>query len=111
MSKLDDKIELYTAELKKVGMRPDAVLLRKVTKACGPSIYTKDGEKVSASDKKELDRVKQNFMSKKLGIAEKSLDGGIAHAIERIGKSNRNKYRAVFYYILVKKFKKESIFA
>lgn len=111
MSKLDEKIELYTAELKKIGMRANADLLRKVTKACGPSIYTKDGEKVSASDKKELDRVKQNFMKKKLGLNDKQLDKGIAHAIDKIGKSNRNKYRAVFYYILVKKFKKESVFA
>ena len=111
MSKLDEKIETYTAALKKIGMRPDADLLRKVTKACGPSIYTRDGETVSASDKKELDRVRQNFMKKKLGLDDKQLDKGIEHAIDKIGKSNRNKYRAVFYYILVKKFKKESVFA
>ncbi len=111
MSKLDDKIETYTAALKKIGMRADAQLLRKVTKACGPSIYTKDGEKVSASDKKELERVKQNFMKKKLGLQDKQLDKGIEHAIDKIGRSNRNKYRAVFYYILVKKFRKEAVFA
>ena len=111
MSKLDEKIELYGANLKKIGMKVDADLLRKVTRACGPSIYNKDSETVSGSDPKELDRVKKNFMTKKLGIAAKDLDKGIDYAIEKIGKSNRKKYRAVFYYILVKKFKKESVFA
>jgi len=38
------------------------------------------------------------------------LDGGIAEAIETLGASNRNKYRAMFYYLLVKKFGKESAY-
>jgi hypothetical protein len=30
--------------------------------------------------------------------------------MEKYGKSNRNKYRAVVYYLLTKYFKKESVF-
>jgi len=29
----------------------------------------------------------------------------------KYGKSNRNKYRAVFYYLLVRHFKRESVYA
>ena len=111
MSKLDDKIALYSKEMTKLGIKVDGDLLRAVTKGCGPSIYNKDAETVSASDPAELDRVKKNFMEKKLGLSGKDLDAGIAHAIETIGKSNRSKYRAIFYYIIVKKFKKESVYA
>ena len=111
MSKLDEKVALYSKELTKLGQKVDEVLVRAVAKGCGPSIYNKDAETVSASDKSELDRVKKNFMEKKLGLSGKDLDSGIEYAIETIGKSNRNKYRVVFYYLIVKKFKKESIYA
>ena len=111
MSKLDEKVALYSQTLTKLGQKVDEKLLRAVTKGCGPSIYNKDSETVSASDKAELERVKTNFMTKKLGLAAKDLDAGIEYAIETIGKSNRNKYRAVFYYLIVKKYKKESVYA
>ena len=111
MSKLDEKIATYSKEMTKLGIPVDAALLRAVTKGCGPSIYNNDSETVSASDKSELDRVKKNFMQKKLGLSGDDLDAGIAYAIEKIGKSNRNKYRAIFYYLIVKKFGKESIYS
>jgi hypothetical protein len=37
-------------------------------------------------------------------------DAGIEAAIDTYGKSERNKYRAVFYYLLVKHFGKESAY-
>lgn len=111
MSKLDEKVALYSKELTKLGQKVDEALVRAVAKGCGPSIYNKDAETVSASDKSELDRVKKNFMEKKLGLSGKDLESGIEYAIDAIGKSNRNKYRVVFYYLIVKKFKKESIYA
>lgn len=112
MSKFDDAVALYASEMKdKMGVTPDAELLRKVTKGCGPSIYRADASKVSSSDPEELDRVKKNFLIKKLGLSESDgLDEAIQETIEKIGKSNRNKYRAIFYYFLVKKYGKESIY-
>ncbi len=114
MSKFDDKVEQYTAEMKgKLGMkRVDAALLKAVTKACGPAIYKADAEKVSSSDKKELETVKQNFLMKKLGLEDSpKLDKAIAETVEDFGKGNRNKYRAIFYYLLVKKLKQSKQFA
>lgn len=111
MSKLDEKVAAYSKEMTKLGIPVNETLLRAVTKGCGPSIYNRDSETVSASDKAELERVKKNFMQKKLGLSGDDLDAGIAHAIEKIGKSNRNKYRAIFYYLIVKKFGKESIYS
>ena len=83
MSKLDEKLELYAAEMKKLSIPLNKDLLRSVAKACGPSIYTKDGEFVSASSKSEVERVKANFMTKKLGLSGANLDKGFDHAVEK----------------------------
>ena len=112
MSKLQEKIELYTSEAEKLGLGLNAELLAAVTKGLGPSIYKEDAEKVSSSDKKELETVKKNFLIKKLGLEDsEKLDEAIEAAIEKIGKSNRNKYRAIFYTILVEELGAQSFYA
>ena len=112
MSKLDEKIATYVAEAKKLNLSLDEKLIAAVAKGLGPSIYNADAETVSSSDQAELDRVKTNFLIKKLGLKDGAeLDNAIAEVVEQIGKSNRNKYRALVYALLVKKFKKESVYA
>lgn len=109
MSKLDEKIALYQEAMNKLGLSFDADLLTAVTKGLGPSIYKKDAETVSGSDEKELATVKNNFLIKKLGLTDgPKLDEAIATVIEKVGKSNRNKYRAIVYYLLVKELGQES---
>lgn len=112
MSKRDDLIAKYAADLKdKCGVNPDMALLTKVTVGLGPSIYNADAATVSGSDEKELATVKNNFLIKKLGLKNDSnLDKAIDAVIEKYGRSNRNKYRAVIYYLLTKHFKKESVY-
>lgn len=112
MSKRDDLIAKYAADLKeKCGMNPDMDLLTKVTIGCGPSIYNADAATVSGSDDSELATVKNNFLIKKLGLKDSAdLDKGINAVMETYGKSNRNKYRAVVYYMLTKHFNKESVY-
>ncbi len=111
MSKLQEKIDLYTKEVEKKGINVNVDLLAAVTKGLGPTIYKADSEKVSSSDKKELETVKKNFLVKKLGLENTdALDVAIANAIEKIGKSNRNKYRAIFYTILVEEFGAQAVY-
>lgn len=112
MSKREELIAKYADDLeKKCGMKPDMKLLTAVTVGCGPSIYNKDACTVSAGDPKELDRVKKNFLIKKLGLKDSpKLDEGIQSALDTYGRSNRNKYRAVIYYILIKHFRKGSVY-
>ncbi|NNK83410.1 MAG: DUF2853 family protein [Flavobacteriaceae bacterium] len=110
MSKRDELIAKYAADLKeKCGVKADMDLLTKVTIGCGPSIYNDDAATVSSSSDQELETVKKNFLMKKLGLsASDDLDGGINAVMDTYGRSNRNKYRAVVYYMLVKHFGKES---
>ena len=112
MGKRGELIAKYADDLKnKCGMTPDMALLTKVTIGCGPSIYNADAETVAASQESELETVKNNFLIKKLGLADgPSLMAAINSVIETYGKSERNKYRAVFYYMLVKHFGKESVY-
>ena len=112
MSKRDELITKYAADLKdKCGVSPDMDLLTKVTIGCGPSIYNADSATVSGSDQSELDTVKNNFLIKKLGLKDgPELDKAIDAVMETYGKSNRNKYRAVVYYLLTKHFNKESVY-
>ena len=113
MGKRDDLIQKYAVELReKCGMEPDMDLLKKVTIGCGPSIYNEDANTVASSDTEELNRIREGFLMKKLGLPDNdSLMGGIQEVIRVYGHSNRNKYRAVVYYMLVKHFGKESAYA
>ena len=112
MSQRDELIAVYAADLKdKCGMTPDMDLLTKVTIGCGPSIYNKDASTVAGSQQSELDTVKNNFLIKKLGLADSpDLDKAIDSVLETYGKSNRSKHRAVVYYMLTVHFNKEDVY-
>ncbi len=112
MSKRDELIEKYAADIKsKFGETPDMDLLTKVAIGLGPAIYNLDASKVSGSDDKELETVKKNFLMKKLGMADSpKLMEAINSVIDKYGRSERNKHRAVIYYQLAKHFGKESIY-
>lgn len=113
MSKRDDLIAKYAADMKeKMGVTPDMDLLTKVTIGCGPSIYSADSETVAGSDNAELERVKNNFLVRKLGLADgPQLMEAIKKVLNDYGSANRNKYRAVVYYALTKHFGKESVYS
>jgi len=90
----DELIERYAGDLKeKCGVTPDMDLLRKVTIGCGPSIYNPDASTVAGSQEHELE-------------TDKAIDA----VIEQYGRSERNKYRAVIYYLLTKHFGKEAVY-
>lgn len=112
MGKRDELIALYANDLRtKCKMEPDMDLLTKVTIGCGPAIYNADASTVAGSQASELETVKNNFLIKKLGLADgPQLMDAIHKVIEVYGKSERNKYRAVVYYMLTKHFGKESVY-
>jgi hypothetical protein len=112
MSKRDELIAKYAEDLKtKCKMTPDMDLLTKVTIGCGPAIYNADSETVAGTSESELETVRKNFLIKKLGLADgPKLTEAINAVLDTYGRSERNKYRAVVYYMLVKHFGKESVY-
>ncbi|MEI4471941.1 DUF2853 family protein [Frigidibacter sp. MR17.24] len=113
MGKRDDLIAKYAEAIRsKCGIEPDMDLLTKVTIGCGPAIYSDDAETIAASDPAELERVKNSFLVKKLGLSDgPDLMPAIDAAIETWGKSDRHKYRAAIYYLLVKQLGRETVYA
>jgi len=102
-SKQELAMEKYAAQLKKVGVPVNKVLLESVTKGMGPSQYKLDSMFVAASDKKELERVYKGFIVKKCGVKdEKKGLKALDHAVEKMS-GVRKKYRGAFYYIIAKK--------
>jgi hypothetical protein len=112
MGKRDDLIALYATDLKeKCGITPNMDLLTKVTIGLGPSIYNADSSTVAGTSESELETVKNNYLIKKLGLPDgPDLMAAINTVLDTYGRSNRNKYRAVVYYMLATHFSKESVY-
>ncbi|MBU3029162.1 DUF2853 family protein [Paracoccus marinaquae] len=113
MGKRDELIAKYATDIQdKFGQAPDMALLTKVTIGCGPSIYNADAETVAASDEAELERVRSSYLIKKLGLPDSpDLLAAINKVIDAYGRSNRNKYRAVIYYMLCRHFGREAAYS
>lgn len=111
-NKRDELIEKYAGHLEtKFRVQPDMELLKKVTVGLGPSIYNRDSANVSSTDERELERVKTNFLLGKLGLADSpELMDAIHGIMSEYGVSQRTKYRAVVYYLLVRHFGKEGVY-
>ena len=113
MGKRDELIAVYAGDLRdKCGVNPDMDLLTKVAVGLGPVIYRDDSSTVAGSEPSELATIRANFLVKKLGLPDgPELDAGIERAIETYGRGNRNKHRAVIYYLLTKHFGREAVYA
>lgn len=101
MATFAETFESLKGEMDKLGLSYDADLFEKVAKGVGPALYNSDANKVSCSDKTELETVRKNFIEGKLGLKDDD-HTAINKVCETLGSSNRNKYRAMFYYLLVK---------
>ncbi|MBK8242954.1 MAG: DUF2853 family protein [Saprospiraceae bacterium] len=111
MNKFDEKLAQYVEDAKKIGIAIDENLLKLVTKGLGPSIYSKDASTVAGTDQSELDRLKNNFLIKKLGLKDgPELNDAIHEVLKIMGTSNKNKHRALVYYLLTIKFNKQSLY-
>lgn len=112
MSAFDDKLDFLLGEANKLGLNVNLDLFSKVAKGLGPSLYSDDASLVSSSDPDELNRVKTSFLMGKLGISDdKAMNAALEEVIAQFGSSNRYKYRAIFYYLLVEKFGKAAVYS
>ena len=111
-SKKDELLLKYSTHLReRFGVEPETDLLDKVVHGLGPAIYNRDASTVSSSSESELETVKQNFLIGKLGLEDTpSLMDAIIRVMRQYGASERTKYRAVVYYMLVKHFNKQEIY-
>lgn len=91
----------WAADVKKYDAKADDAVIAGIVKYCGIALRNRDSSLVSFSDKAETDRVRNNFLKKKLGLTQSDavLDAAIAKVGERM-KADRTKNRVTVYYLL-----------
>lgn len=102
-------INLYKQTLvEKIGVEVDDLLLEKIVNRLGPSIFDANSSLVASTKSQELDRVKKKWLVDTLNFDyEDDLDGIINQAVEKYGRSEKNKHRAVLYYLITTQQSKE----
>ena len=92
----------YLADVQKYDAGANADTVAKIVKHLGIALRNKDSALVSCSDPKELDRVKANWIAKKLGVTDaKKADGAVEAACAAM-KADNSKGRVTFYYLVAK---------
>jgi hypothetical protein len=73
-----------------------------IVKYCGIALSGRDSSLVAASDKEELDRIRDGFAKKKLGAVDNDVIEDAINKVAQIMKAENNKPRVTFYYLLAK---------
>jgi outer membrane protein OmpA-like peptidoglycan-associated protein len=96
----------WAADVKKYVAKADDAAIAGIVRYCGIALRNRDSALVAFSDKAETDRVRNNFLKKKLGLtqADSVLDAAIAKVGEQM-KADRTKNRVTVYYLLASEFK------
>lgn len=97
--------EDWLADVRKYVADADEKVVGAIVKYLGIALRNRDSSLVSFSDKKETDRVRTNYLKKKLGLTQDNatLDAAIAAVGERM-KADRTKNRVTVYYLLADHF-------
>ena len=101
----------WAADVRKYVPAADEGVIAGVVRYCGIALTKRDSSLVSFSDPKELDRVRDGFMKKKLALTES--DDVLNAALTKVGermKSDRTKNRVTVYYLLAEQFGKLDMF-
>jgi outer membrane protein OmpA-like peptidoglycan-associated protein len=101
----------WLADVRKYVADADENVVKAIVRYCGIALQKVDSSLVSFSDKKETDRVRENYLKKKLGLthSDADLDAAIASVGERM-KADRTKNRVTVYYLLAEHFGSLGIF-
>lgn len=102
----------YKESLAKYTSKINDAALTKMASTYALVMSNKDAKFVSCGDASEKETVRENFLKKKLGLAnsDADLDGAI-DAVCATMKEDRMKNRLVFYYLLAEKYNKLGVFA
>ena len=89
----------YSADVAKYTSNVNEAAVKAIVKYCGIALQNRDSSLVSGTDPKELATVRDGFAAKKLGLAAAAADTGMQAVLAKM-KSERNKSRVTFYYLL-----------
>ena len=103
--------EDWLADVRKYAADADETVVSAIVKYLGIALRNRDSSLVSFTDKTETDRVRENYLKKKLGLThdDAALDAAIAGVGEQM-KGDRTKNRVTVYYLLAQHFGLLNIF-
>jgi len=100
----------HLADVKKFAKKPvNEPAFAGMSKAYALVMSKPDTRYVACTDPAELDRVRENFLKKKLGLKTGDLDGAVKAVCEAM-KADKTKSRLTFYYLLAEHFGKLDLF-
>ena len=99
---MSDRHLKYMDGVQKYAASASEDVVRKIVNYCGIALQSRDASLVSCSDQTELDRVRNGFCTKKLGLSNSDADAAIAATCETM-KGDRQKSRVTFYYLVAEK--------
>lgn len=102
----------WAADVKKYAPGADDAAIAGIVRHCGIALQSRDASLVSFTDPKELERVRESFLKKKLGLTDD--DAALDAAIAKVGgtlAADRTKNRVTVYYLLADHYDKLSLFS
>lgn len=106
----ETNIKKSTDQLEAIGVSVNAVLIEKIVKRLGIANQSVDASHVAATDPSEVERLKKNFVIKKLEQEDNAdTDKAIADALAKMSQ-HRMKQRGAVYYLLTVHYGKESVY-
>ncbi|MEL6440248.1 MAG: DUF2853 family protein [Cyanobacteria bacterium J06621_8] len=101
----------YLPDIKKYTNNVDESVVDGIVKHLGIALRSRDASLVACTDQTELDRVRESFLKKKLGLtnSDSELNTAISAVCSQM-KDDKTKSRVTFYYLLAEKFNKFSLF-
>ncbi len=91
----------YLADVLKYDRGADEAVVNKIVRHLGIALRNRDSALVSASDPDELERVREKWCEKKLGVGGAEADAAIASAAKAMAEDH-SKSRVTFYYLVAK---------
>ncbi|MFC5417998.1 DUF2853 family protein [Bosea eneae] len=100
----------HLADVKKFAKKPvNEAAFAGMSKAYALVMSKPDTRYVACSDPAELERVRDNFLKKKLGLKSADLDATVKATCEHM-KADKTKSRLTFYYLLAEHYGKLDAF-
>ena len=95
----------HLADVQRYDAGASAATVDKIVRHLGIALRSRDSSLVSCSDDTELERVKEKWCGKKLGVEGAAADNAVTRVCE-IMSGDRNKARVTFYYLCAKELGK-----
>lgn len=92
----------YLADVKKYDAGADEATVNKIVKHLGIALRSRDASLVSCSDPSELERVREKWCAKKLGVTDQAAGDEVVAKVCEEMKGDRSKARVTFYYLVAK---------